>query len=50
VYWADLDGGKEYHATTLIVMPIDQFIAKYEPDPEDWDDLEFPNERDSEER
>jgi hypothetical protein len=30
VYWADLDPGKEYRATTLLVMPVDQFIAEYE--------------------
>lgn len=30
VYWADLDPRKEYRATTLVVMPLDQFIAEYQ--------------------
>lgn len=29
VYWADLDAGKEYQATELVVMSVRQFIAKH---------------------
>ena len=28
LYWADLDPGKEYRATTLVVMPVRTFIAQ----------------------
>ena len=29
VYWADLDAGKEYQATELIVMPVEEFLEEY---------------------
>jgi hypothetical protein len=45
VYWADLDGGKDYNRTQLVIRPVKEFIAEYAwvfemAEEEDLDDAE----------